>query len=68
MLYQRIQKEHMRLQKQICGLQMKIKTMPEGKLICAKGKNGVRWYKSDGHRKIYISRKDRILAEKLAVK
>ena len=68
MLYQRIQKEHLRLQEQICELQKKIKTMPEGKLICAKGKNGFRWYRSDGHKKRYISRKHRTLAEQLAYK
>lgn len=38
--------------------------MPEGKLICCKDS----WYQSDGHKKTYIKKKDRTLAEKLAAK
>lgn len=38
--------------------------MPEGKLICCKDS----WYCSDGHKKIYIKKKDRVLAERLAAK
>lgn len=38
--------------------------MPEGKLICCKDC----WYQSDGHKKIYIKKKDKELAEKLAIK
>lgn len=38
--------------------------MPSGKLICC----GDSWYQSDGHNKIYIKKKDKSLAEKLATK
>ena len=38
--------------------------MPEGKLICC----GNKFYRSDGHKKTYIKKKDKVLAEKLAVK
>ena len=42
--------------------------MPEGKLICSQNVNRVKWYKSDGHTKIYIPKKHRIFAEQLAKK
>ena len=42
----------------------KLKSLPKGKLICC----GSSWYQSDGHKKKYIKKKDKILAEKLAVK
>lgn len=38
--------------------------MPEGKLICC----GKKYYQSDGHKKTYIKKKDKVLAEKLAAK
>lgn len=38
--------------------------MPEGKLICC----GSSWYQSDGHKKSYIKKKDKLLAERLAAK
>lgn len=38
--------------------------MPEGKLICCKDS----WYRSDGHKKTYIKKKDKELAEILAIK
>lgn len=38
--------------------------MPKGKLICC----GNSWYQSDGHKKTYIKKKDKVLAEELATK
>ena len=38
--------------------------MPQGKLICC----GDSFYQSDGHKKSYIKKKDKPLAEKLAIK
>ena len=68
MLYERIQKEHDRLEGEIGKLQKKIESLPKGKLICAKGVKGYRWYKSDDHQKVYIPKKERALAEWLALK
>ena len=68
MLYDRIKKEHTRLQEQILELQGQIDRLPEGKLICTHGKDGFRWYHSDGHHRNYIPKKERGMAEKLAVK
>lgn len=68
MLHARIHKEHLRLQDQISEIQKKLDDLPEGKLICSHGTNCIKWYKSDGNNKIYISKKNRHLAEQLAVK
>jgi len=51
MLYERIKKERARLEEQIRELQRKMDRLPGGKLICAKGVKGYRWYQSDGHQK-----------------
>ncbi len=68
MLYQRIQAEYQHLQEKIHQLQQKIAELPEGKLICTHGKDGFRWYNSDGHHRTYISKKKRRYAEQLALK
>lgn len=68
MLYQRILTEYLRLKQQIKEIQEKLKHFPDGKLICAKGNNCFKWYQSDGHNKIYIPKKERVLAEQLASK
>lgn len=67
-LYQRIFNEYLHLQQQIHDVQEKLKTFPDGKLICARGNNCFKWYKSDGHNKVYIPKKERVLAEQLAAK
>lgn len=61
-------KEQQELQRQIFAIQTRINTLPDGKLICARSKNGYKWYQSDGHKKEYISKKERRLAELLAEK
>lgn len=38
--------------------------MPKGKIICCKSS----WYYSDGHKKTYIKKKDKVFAEQLATK
>lgn len=42
--------------------------MPDGKLLCARNGQGYKWYKSDGHNKIYIPKKEEKYASKLAEK
>ena len=68
MIYGRVQKEHLRLQRKLQELQAKIDDFPEGKLVCARNGDGYSWYNSNGHEKVYIPRKNRALAEQLAVK
>ena len=56
------------LEKQMLSIQNKLKKMPEGKLICSHTGPYCKWERSDGHKKTYIPKKDRSLAEKLAAK
>ena len=67
-IFQTMQKEYERLQTRIVEVKAELKKMPEGKLICAKGGNSYKWYISDGHKKSYLPKKERNLAEKLAYK
>ncbi len=50
------------------AIQTQLKTLPDGKLICSQNGTRVKWYRSDGHKKIYIPKKQRALAEQLAKK
>lgn len=61
--------ESQRLEKQINSLHSQIETFPEGKLVCTQSNNHYfKWYRSDGHNSVYIPRKQRNLAEQLAIK
>ena len=68
MLYDRIITERQRLDAQICSLQEQIALLPEGKLICAHNGSQCKWYRSNGKNKTYISKKNHVLAEQLAIK
>ncbi len=41
---------------------------PEENFISARNGNHTKWYRSDGHHRSYISKKDRTLAQELAIK
>lgn len=56
------------LNKQITSIQNKLSTLPEGKLICTQNGNSQKWYQTDGHTQTYIPKKNRQLAEQLAIK
>lgn len=60
--------ESQRLDNEISLLQKQLKTFPPGKLICTRNQNRFKWYQSDGHNYVYIPKKNRSLAEKLAIK
>jgi len=60
--------EHTRLKQEISELQSKIKSFPDGKLICVHNGNHFKWFHSDGHTQIYIPKKQREYAEQLAIK
>lgn len=67
-IYEQMKKESQRLDKELVSIQEKLRELPEGKLVCARNGKHVKWYRSDGHHKTYISKKDRKLAEQLAAK
>ena len=68
MIYEKMLDERQRLEEQIRLLQLQLKDFPEGKLIIASNGKGNKWYQSDGHNPVYLSKKERQLAEKLAHK
>lgn len=68
MIYQKILKESQRLRRQLTEIQGKLSALPDGKLICSRGKNCYKWYISDGHVSVYLPKQKRELAEKLACK
>lgn len=43
-------------------------SFPEGKLVCCHHRKYWKWYRSDGHNKVYIPKTNRVLAEQLAMK
>ena len=67
-IYQKMLKESRRLDEQIKRLENIIEKLPAGKLI--RGENGKyqQWFRSDGHVRTYISKKQKELIEKLAIK
>ena len=60
--------ESQRLDEQIHSLHSQIESLPEGKIICTPNGKGYKWYRSDGHKSVYIPKSDKILAEQLALK
>lgn len=68
MLYERMLKEQKRLEHEIQSIQSQLQLLPDGKLICARNQGRYKWYISDGHTKIYIPKKNKHLAEQLAIK
>lgn len=68
MLYERLLAERQKLDKQIKSIRNKLAELPDGKIVCARNGTNYKWYQSDGHEKVYIPKKDRHLAEQLAIK
>lgn len=66
--YEHMKSEQQRLDKEIKSLSSKLKHFPEGKLICNRNGARYKWYQSNGHKWTYIPKKNRQLAESLAVK
>lgn len=68
LIYEKILKEKLRLEKQVKNLQLQIEQLPAGKLICASNRKWQKWYVSDGHISTYLPKKERKTAEQLAFK
>lgn len=68
MVYENMLKTEKKLEKNIELLTSQIKKLPEGTIVCAKNGKNYKWYRSDGHEEEYIHKKDRKLAETLALK
>lgn len=67
-IYERILSEQAKLNQKINSIKNQLATLPEGNFICSQNGNRYKWYQSDGHKKTYIPKKNRKLAEELAMK
>jgi len=68
MFHQKMLLRKQELTKEILTIKKHINKLPKGKLICAHNGIYTKWYISDGHKKTYIPKKNRKLAEDLAMK
>jgi len=68
MIYEKVLAEYKRLEEQIKELELQLEGYPEGKLLIARNGKRYKWYQTDGHKQVYLPKKERNLAEKLAVK
>ena len=59
---------HRELENEIQILEHKLKEYPDGKLVCTSTGKYHQWFQSDGHKKTYIPKKNRTLAQQLAEK
>ena len=67
-LYEHMLSEHKRLEEHITSLESQLNTLPEGKIFCTHNGHLIKWYHSLNDKPIYIPKKNRKLAEQLAVK
>ena len=67
-IYEKMITERKRLEEQILSVREKLGALPAGKLLLSHNEQHYKWYQSDGHQKVYIPKKNRRLAEELAVK
>ena len=68
MIYDEMLLEKQQLEKEIRYMERKVKTLPEGRLICTGTKDYPQYYQQVGTEKKYISKQNRRLAEELALK
>lgn len=68
MIYDKALAEHKRLEEQINELEQQLKDYPESKLFITRNGKRYKWYQTDGHTQVYLPKKERCLAEQLAVK
>lgn len=67
-LYERILKEYQRLGEACEAIKRELSSLPEGKLICCHEGTKCKWYRSNGHKKVYLPKKEQTLAMQLARK
>ncbi len=68
MLYNRMMTEQQSVEKEIKETEALLTKFPNGKLVCARNGKYIKWYVSDGKKSIYLPKKKRALAIKLAAK
>lgn len=68
MIHEKIKTEHQRLQTKISVLEKQIQALPKGKLFCTTNGKYHKWYITTKKGTVYIPKKNRKLAEQLALK
>lgn len=66
--YQQLRKESQQLEREIKSIKAQLRNLPKGKIVFSHTGKYCKWYQSDGKNKVYIPKKDRHLAEALALK
>lgn len=68
MFIEKLKAESQHLEQEISSLKAQIKSAPRGTLLCAKDRNSSKWYIRDDDQLHYLPKKQRPLAEALAIK
>lgn len=68
MIYEQMLRESKKIEQKIKQLQTQLAKLPEGNIYCSRTGKYVKWFQSDGKHQIYIPKKNRHLAEQLALK
>ena len=68
MSYEGMKNKNQKLKEEITELQLKLGECPEGNLNCVNNKGYYKWYRHKDNMQLYIPKKQRKLAEQLAVK
>ena len=68
MLKERLQQESQRLKEKITSLEEEISHLPEGNFYCIHNNKYIQWFRNINGKHVYISKRNRTLAERLAYK
>lgn len=68
MIYEQMLREKSNIEKQIQNLKIQLIDLPEGSLYCSKSGKYVKWFYYNGETQTYLPKKERKLAEQLALK
>lgn len=67
-IYEQMLARRQWLEEKIKSIETQLTTFPKGKISCTRNGNYTKWYQSDGHTSTYLPKKERKLAEQLAMK
>lgn len=68
MIYEQMLKEKKKIEQKIKSTQAQLEKLPEGQIYCSSSGKYTKWFLSDGQEQIYLPKKQRYLAEQLALK
>ena len=67
-IYEQILAEYQQIETNICAIEHKLESLPEGKIFCTHNGKYFKWYHGIGDVRTYIPKEDRGFAEQLALK